>query len=267
MSEWADRYELSAQEAKSINTPECREAIGAIHQMREKVLPRALKLISSEKPEWKNRVERVMEFKLDVRSWCPVFLWRPFYGDPANDGSVYFEMLGPEAIPAIPELMRLVKQSNPRIADRGLQALANIGPEGTAKLMTLLDDQENPHRRLTVWAFRFISREKPAPKYAVSCLVKSLNDQDIEVCCAAAIVLGNLGIGADEVVPALADCLSSPSEYLRSYACEALGKFGVDAHAAVPKLSNALEDLDLGVRTEATNALSLIAPEVTVQRR
>src|SRR5207253_4084422 len=86
LSEWAQIYEESFNpistddEEPRPETPERREAVKAARSVRDKLLPRAVKMISYRKPKWKDSVEHFMEFKMNVRSWCPLRIWRPFYG-------------------------------------------------------------------------------------------------------------------------------------------------------------------------------------------
>jgi len=55
LSEWVEIYEHDAEgEARSADTPACRAAVEAVRHMGDKVLPRALKLLRHEKPNWKN---------------------------------------------------------------------------------------------------------------------------------------------------------------------------------------------------------------------
>jgi len=90
LSEWTEIYErgvnYDATPAEVFRGQSAREAVC---QMQNEVLPRALLLIRREKPEWKNRVMRVMESPLNVRRWCPRWVWVGFYREPADDGVCY----------------------------------------------------------------------------------------------------------------------------------------------------------------------------------
>src|SRR3954468_5210934 len=84
LHEWAELYESKTTgDPRSPESPESREALEAIRAMRDKVIPEALRLISHDKPAWKQKTGNAME-QMNVRSWAPLMLWSPFYGDPAN---------------------------------------------------------------------------------------------------------------------------------------------------------------------------------------
>jgi hypothetical protein len=276
MSEWAEIYESSFQPPDVAINPSAlhmrHEALDAVRGMRDQVLPRALKLIRYEKPEWKNNVEHFMEFRLDVRRWCPTWIWFPFYGDPGGDCVIYFEMLGPEASATVPELVQIINDEKPPeslvpvpvVQDRAMYALSCIGKESLPPLMEMLADPNSPYRRRAAYAIGDINRlhGSGVANPAVPLLINRLKDPDQNMSTAAATVLGDMAIEADIAVPALASCLKNNDEDMRSQAAESLQNFGERARAAVPSLINALNDPDLGVRDAATNALLHIAPEV-----
>ena len=273
LSEWVEIYEHDAEgEARSADTPACRAAVEAVRHMSDKVLPRALKLIRYEKPNWKNEVERAMEHRLDVRSWCPVWIWHPFYGEPSNEGLVYFQMLGPEASAAVPELVRTINKGKaPRflapVSDRAMYALSCIGKEGLPPLMEMLADPRSPYRRRAVYAIKDMNHQPEVALPALPLLIESLNDTDSEVASAAAMALGNLAMVADTSVRALAGSLQNPDDYVRRCAAESLEKFRENARAAMPALLNALRDPDDAVRRAVTNALEQIAPDILEKSR
>ena len=131
VSEWRDIYECNQPNdlitTNALENQESRDAADAIRQARDKVLPFALRWIRYEKPKWKYEAFVFMDMRLDVRSWCPAFIWSPFCGDPGDDSVVYFWMLGPDASPAIPELVNLMNHPSPRVRSRAADALACIG--------------------------------------------------------------------------------------------------------------------------------------------
>jgi HEAT repeat protein len=273
LSQWVEIYEVSfnpmpAEEDPPKDSAARREAVEAAHHLRDKILPRALRLLRAEKPQWKNKVEHVMEMNLDVRRWCPLWVWGPFYGDRGEDSVVYFEMLGPDAGSAVPELARIMRQADSsRVRERAMFALACVGKEGLPPLMEVLGDPQNPDRRRAAYALLNMKRaaadqQAAVASPAVPLLIKSLKDPDRNVSTAGATVLGELALDADIAVPALADCLGAADNYLQEEAAEALGQFGDRARFAVPALIKALDDSEPSVRESATNALVKISPQV-----
>ena len=266
-SQWAEIYEMSLNPTTVDAEPppdsaERREAVEAVRRMKDKVLPRAVRMITYQKPAWMSRVENFMEMRLNVRRWCPLFIWGPFYGDRGEDNMVYFQMLGPEASPALPELVRIMNHAKAvRSRERAMSALVCIGEDGLRPLMDVAGDPLNPDRRRA--AFEILSMKPLGTKLspAVPLLVKALKDEDVNVSTAAAMILGELALDADIAVPALTNCLQSADWHLRVEAAGALGKFGDGARPAVPALLEALSDSDDSVRYEATNALVRISPQ------
>jgi len=222
-------------------------------------------MIRYEKPKWFDPVERKME-QMDVRRWCPVGIWGPFYGDRGEDNMVYFEMLGADASPAVPELVRIMKEAKgERIRERAMYALAYIGKDGLPPLLEVLGDPNNADRRNAAFAIAILRGQGAVLKPAVPLLVKSLEDTDRNVSTAGAMILGELGLEPEIAVPALTNCLKSTDWCLCDEAVSALGEFGDGARRAIPALVVALGDPDESVRYSATNALKKIAPEVLME--
>lgn len=258
LSEWMEIYE----EAQSANTPACREAIEAVHQMRDKALPYAVGLIGYRKPAWHHTVEQVMEFKLDVRRWCPTWVWLPFYHNPPDRGLICIEMLGAEASPAVPQLLQIIKDGqSPMNSDRAMYALSYVGMEALPPLIAMIKDPDSPHRRRAVYAIRDMKRQPDVGPSVLPVMIGFVDDSDCEVASAAVMALGEFTTEADSAVPVLASALQNTNYYVRRCAAESLEKFGEIARAAAPSLLNALQDPDESVRDAATNALIQIAPD------
>ncbi len=197
LSEWAEIYETSFEpdqvdgETPKDSEPR-REAVEAAHQTRDKLLPVALKMIRYEKPKWFDPVERRME-QMDVRRWCPVGIWGPFYGDRGEDNMVYFRMLGADASPAVPELVRIMKEAEGiRIRERAMYALAYIGKDGLPPLLEVLGDPNNADHRRAAFAITCLKDQGAVLKPAVPLLVKRLEDPDDNVRYSATNVLMNI---------------------------------------------------------------------------
>jgi hypothetical protein len=261
LSEWAEIYEDSFRPMDADGDPPAvskarTEAIEAAHCMRDQILPRALRMIVLQKPAWKDRVENFMEMKLNVRTWCPLWVWRPFYGDRSEDNQVYFMMLGSDASPAVPELTRIMKHAEAgRIRERAMFALACIGKEGLGPLLEVVADPKNPDRRRAAYAILDMKRWGTEPSEAVPVLVKSLDDPDVDVSGTGAMILGKLALNAEMVVPALARSLRHNNWYVREQAAEALGKFGAKARPAAAALFRAMADQEDSVCRPSAEAL------------
>lgn len=88
----------------------------------------------------------------------------------------------------------------------------------------------------------------------------ALQDEDSRVRQAAAIALGQIGLGAIDAVPQLTLALSDPDSHVRAAAAFALSAFGPYAMEAVPELRGKLADESAAVRARAAFALGQIGP-------
>ncbi len=95
---------------------------------------------------------------------------------------------------------------------------------------------------------------------AVPQIVQALQDADAGVRQAAAVTLGQIGLGAIDAVPQLTSALSDTDPRVRAAAAFALSAFGPYAMEAVPALRAALSDELPTVRTRAAFALGQIGP-------
>jgi len=211
LSEWVDTW------AYSTNRDKCDDAI---RHIGTNALPYLLKWIQ-DKPAWKsklNRLTRRVFGRYDLGGGDRRFLR-------AEHAVEAFRALGPEARPAIPQLMRLMNDSNRRwSAERAGRAIVRMGTNARPALPNLVALLANTNG-LAFFAM-----------YAV----------------------GELQLEPQLVVPGLTNCLRSSNDTIRFWAAAALGQFGPEARGAVPALLNALGDSSTNVQHCAANALRVI---------
>jgi HEAT repeat protein len=134
--------------------------------------------------------------------------------------------LGPTAAPAVPELIKTLKDEDAELRREAEFALGSIGADAAS---------------------------------ATEALIASLGDEDQEVRHAACYALGKIGPGAKEAIPALKKGLKSDDKFLRFASIWALLKIHADkltlAEVAVPMLIEALGDERAHVRVEAAYSL------------
>ena len=184
-----------------------------------------------------------------------------------------FETLRGRAGPAVPELARILNDVNSTPIQRAaaMRALACIGEAGLAPLITAIGNPQMAKLKVGSGDFNLV---KP-PEYFICDMIALGTNAALAVPLAitwlsrepllasrAANVLGWWGAEPGLSVPALANCVHSPNEFLRLQAVGSLGRFGERGKPAVPVLLQALSDRDHFVRAQATNALKQIAPEV-----
>jgi HEAT repeat protein len=218
-----------------------------------------MRLIRYEKPAWKDKVERMMEFRLNVRHWCPAWIWVPFYRDPAGDAALYFRMLGGDGAPVVPELERTAVDPRRGIsAARAVDAMGEIGTAALPALMKVATNRQANTRLKAVLAIsQFGSNAVPAKPTLLECL----KDNDWRVVANAVQILGELTLDPQTCVPAISSHLHDLHPMVRRVALLSLARFGGEARSAIPAVRVLLADPDWGIRREATNTLQKIALE------
>ncbi|TMQ35548.1 MAG: HEAT repeat domain-containing protein, partial [Planctomycetota bacterium] len=128
---------------------------------------------------------------------------------------------------AIPEIMKLLKDSDASVRVAAARSLWKLDPSQAATVVPVLIEGVKDQKR---WAIRG----------------------------RAIFVLGEIGPAAKESVPALREALKDKYEDIRALAAISLGNMGATAKPAVPELRAALKDEDGGVREKAAKALEKI---------
>ena len=174
-------------------------------------------------------------------------------------------MLGPAAAGAVPELTRVIHARNPSSRDRAIQALRCLKQAGFAPLLELMKEKQS--------AGDFVI----ANRCAGTSLTMELDDDQIAAAMPGLLLdagwRGDYKAGREGAyalwplalspafIPGLTNCLASPNPPVRQMALVHLVKFSREEFA-IEAVRKALWDTDGSVRTEATNALLQIAPEV-----
>jgi hypothetical protein len=173
-----------------------------------------------------------------------------------------FEVLGVDATPAVPDLVRLTKGTNVHVALRALTSIEATGQAGIPVVFDILTNRQAYCADSVFSLLGTMSNLGTNADLVIPGLVVCLRNPSPRTAAMAAVLLGQIGKRADIAVPALARCVEAPDEGVRYCAVYSLGRFRESARSAVPALVLALSDSALGVRCEATNGLQRIAPEV-----
>jgi len=183
---------------------------------------------------------------------------------------VGFEILGPEAAPAIPALTNRLKWEWTSIgANESIFLAFNyMGNAGLAPLISVATNKTVP-AELRIMAITRIRAPLMHVDTNANWVVPLLGDllKDRVTAVSAAAALGDLRLDAPVAVPALIACLQDYGAPCRAEAADSLGRFGKNAKPAVPDLVHALGSTNEYLRVAATNALEIIAPEVMKKAR
>ena len=250
LSEWLLRYGTTPGLPLVVGNPS--ETDQAIRHMGTNAIPCLLKYIQDDSPAWQKKpMVDINEFSRRLRlGWR----WTDHRAVRASGAMVALQVLGPSAEGAIPELTRLMYQTNSRATrDRAACALPFLGPKSVAPLLAVLTNQQAEVRPVVAHSLHPLGTNA---RPLIPTLIQCLKDRDLIVSEGAADALASFKIEPSMVVPALMDSLQDPRASFRSVAALSLGEFGLDALPALPALSNLLNDPDPKVRRRATTAVA-----------
>jgi len=259
LSEW-----IKESAPRKSPDPETTRAIDAVRHIGTNGLPWLLKWISmTEPPAWKINLTtantrlpqwlrlRVLPRLLGLNSYN-------YHRRLALDG---FLILGPDAAPAVPELLRIVAESRNGVSPASgvLEGFgtATVLPYALSALTNRAASIE-----LRVAAAMWVNRAAPnlEAETATSVLIQCVREKNPNFAQVAAVTLAFRGAEPGLVIPYLTNCLSDPKSYIRANSASALRGYHQNGSNAVPALVKALSDTDLFVRESAADSLFEIDP-------
>ena len=176
---------------------------------------------------------------------------------------IVLKKIGPEAAPAVPDLVNLLKDKDPKIRTEALFALAAIGPKAAAAVSLtteLLADTDRDVKLTAAYALgKFGSEARPAAP-----MLRKLLDSDDELVGLTGVwALLQIEPASEEhvrlAVPQMTAALKSPLAFIRAEAAMTLGDLGKAAVSALPALEAAAKaDDNPAVRAAATDAVKKI---------
>jgi hypothetical protein len=180
-----------------------------------------------------------------------------------------FQVLGPQAASAIPDLARIVRNSSSSISvDWATCSLAYLGKDALPPLLDILADRrQTEERRLAAAnAIKYMSYLGSEAVPAVPILVRCLGETNKQIHAAICQALGAFALEVEMIGPGSGPQLPrvshSTDPELRLRAVRGIGESGTYEQWALSVLSRAAEETDPHVRSEATNALMRVAPDV-----
>jgi hypothetical protein len=242
--------------------PEQTRAIEAVRHIGTNGLPWLVKWIGAkEPPDWQiklitanSRLPRWVRLRL----LPSLFGINSYYGRrrQALDG---FLILGPQAAPAVPDLLQIMASS-----PNGSPASAALDDVGIAGLPTALNIMTNRSNaiELRVAAGVWISHTDPKTEneMVVSLMTQCVRDKNPKLTPIAARMLANRRAEPELVVPVLAKQLRDPNPEMRGNAVSGLRQYGPGVASVVPELVSAIHDPHPVVRALAVDALFEIDP-------
>jgi HEAT repeat protein len=152
-------------------------------------------------------------------------------------------------------------------ADGAAGILAKFGADAVPSLVQILEDSVKNPAIVRSYAILSLSRMKRGEaKAAVAALIKTIQSREPESVRLhfqqkAADVLGNVGSGAREAIPALAQCVGNGSPVDACHAAAALYRIDPSHVAGLPVLLELLKHADTDIRRLATLTLLLLHPQ------
>jgi HEAT repeat protein len=169
-----------------------------------------------------------------------------------------FTVLGHQAAPAIPELLRLSKEAaTEHQRESAIFTLSFLKEDGLAALVTIAGDQTHPEKSHAFSVIESVHWERETNgRFAVPVLLKCLRNQDPKIVQYAAKSLGVLALEPETVVPALTNIIQSADDKTRVSVINAFSNMAAAGALFAPTLVAALNDPALEVRQLATSLLS-----------
>jgi hypothetical protein len=147
LSEWVKAYRLRLDfddaKTKRLIEEEQKAAEEAIRHMGTNSIPWLLRAIAYKPPVWKERLWRILD-KIPIKYTRRLY-HRPDFSDflePRLIAVIAFEILGPEAAPAVPALTQIVKdwRLDYYVAPLALRAMSCTGKDAFPPLLAFLAD-------------------------------------------------------------------------------------------------------------------------------
>ena len=253
LSQWLEGYSRDADPS----------AAAAVHGIGTNAVPWLLKWICYERSDWREKVGAAIG-KLPRRLKESPLL-EPLRNNRAiarQEAALSgFNLLGPQASSAVPELSRFINSSKSRHVVFAINALSYTGKEALPGLLSALTNQQVAVRSHVAYVVAWMAAHGTDATIAVPILVQCARDKDQTLAQDALDVLGQLRLEPQIAVPCLTSHLTNSSVPLRMVSAMSLARFGPDARPGLPSLVDALKDSNPVVREAVTNALLKISPE------
>jgi hypothetical protein len=170
------------------------------------------------------------------------------------------ETMGEAGTPAIPALIRSLRDPNRFVRWAATRILGRLAPRGASEavpvLASMVTTDEDLSVRLAVATT--LGRYGPAAVSAIGPLVRAMNSSDVEMHTTVLKALEGIGTDASGALPAVAAGLQNASPKVREESARVLGRFGSLSRPYLPQLRVALGDSTEEVRRTASDAILAI---------
>ncbi len=247
LSEWLSLYRSSAA-----SQSEREQAAIAVRRIGRRGLDLVVRRAAGI-PSFEGRVQNfVRTHKLPFLP-NSVLIWanKPADFTRFNEARIGLIILGADAAPAIPELMRLALAHKVDTA-WAMNSIGDMGRPGLDALITIMTNPASPLRAQAAVQF---------PKFGTNALIalpnliQCLDGTDLRLRHACISAIGDLCLEPGLSVPALMKSLHAAEPTVRAYAASRFQRFGTNSIVALPSLVQALEDPDVQVQHACLTAI------------
>ena len=174
-------------------------------------------------------------------------------------GGWYWQSTGARAVPALTDAL---KSDDVRVRVAAAQALAAIGPDAKPAITRLLNQAlYDPVEYAGTEAARALRTiDLVAARQVMTNALLTLKESDVQTRRRACTTLGSLGPVAKPAVFDLIDASSDGDDMVRMHAAGALGEIGIPATLVIPALAKALHDPAQTVRHQALAQFAFSIP-------
>jgi hypothetical protein len=262
LSEW-----LAINGKSNISAAEADKAVRAIQTMGTNALPSLLRWVDYEPSATRTKMDSLAD---KLPGWMrQTRLVRRFVIDRGIFNAEYarggFGLLGEQAKPALPALVQKLRQTGSlERSERVAESMSYIGNDAFPPMLELLADKhlQANTRVAIVFALQGMVSLGSELRPAIPVLIQCLEETNESLVVESTRTLGSFALLPGLSVPALAKAVGSPHAPVRQSALRALSRFRQKALPGLPAVIKALDDSDPHVRTAATNAVVIIAPEM-----
>ncbi len=260
------RWLLEEREASNRGTVSEAEIESGVRALGTNALPTLIRLASTRLSGWRPIVGML------AREQEMAFLHLPRQDEKHQTAAWALKILGPQAEPAVPALIGLLKDRNTEVRRNAAQCLAGMGAAGQEAvpgLLAVLSRSSGTNwevLNLRREAIRALREMGPAARSAIPQLAASANDPAASAYLKAEAELALLRIKGESLLPfieRLADTSNTAKWRVTAWLVTSLG---TNAEPAIPFLIKAMSVTNASIQLQAIGSLGAIhgRPEVSI---